>query len=111
MPGPQNNRSQSDLKLGDGIGRHRAVGKGCLEKGATTMYHTIEFVAEVNADLEISPKQPLERMRIEKGDSRRVQIKPYIMEADKGPVEVADLFFEDGTTIRHVPFASFCFVD
>ena len=75
------------------------------------MYHTIEFVAEVNADMEISPKRPLERMRIEKGASRRLQIKPYIMDADKGPVEVADLFFEDGTTIRHVPFASFCFVD
>ena len=75
------------------------------------MYHTIEFVVEVNADLEISPKQPLEHMRIEKGASRRVQIKPYVVRAGKGLVEVADLVFEDGTTIRRVPFASFCFVD
>ncbi len=75
------------------------------------MYLTIEFVAEVNADMEISPKQPLERLRIEKGARRRVEIKPHVMKADDGFVEVADLFFEDGTTIRQVPFASFRFVD
>jgi len=73
------------------------------------MYHTIEFVAEVNADIEISPKLPLERLRIEKGARRRVQIKPYVLEAGKGPVEVADLFFEDGTAIRQVPFEFFRF--
>jgi hypothetical protein len=49
-------------------------------------------------------------MRIEKGARRRPQIKPYVMEAVKGPVEVADLFFEDGTTIRQVPFEFFRFV-
>ena len=74
------------------------------------MYHTIEFVKDVNVVLESSPKQSL-HMRIQKGARRRVQLKPYIMEADKGPVEVADLFFEDGTAIRHVPFAFLCFVD
>jgi hypothetical protein len=75
------------------------------------MYHTIEFVAEVNADMEISPKQPMERVRIEKGARRLVQIKPYIMEGNKGPLEVADLFFEDGSATRQVPFAFFRFVD
>ena len=66
------------------------------------MYHAIEFVAEVTADMEISPKQPLERVRIEKGARRRVQIKPYVMETGKGPVEVADLFFEDGSDAEFV---------
>ena len=75
------------------------------------MYHSIEFAAEINADMEISPKHPLERVRIEKGARRRAQIKPHIVETDEGPVEAADLFFEDGTTIRKVPFASFQFVD
>jgi hypothetical protein len=28
-----------------------------------------------------------------------------------GPVEVADLFFQDGSTIRGVSFACFSFVD
>jgi hypothetical protein len=50
-------------------------------------------------------------VRIEKGACRRAQIKPHIVETDEGPVEVADLFFEDGTTIRRVPFAFFQFVD
>jgi len=75
------------------------------------MYHSIEFAAEINADMEISPKHPLERVRIKQGARRRAQIKPHIVETDEGPVEVADLFFEDGTTIRKVPFAFFQFVD
>jgi hypothetical protein len=73
------------------------------------MYHTIEFVAEVNVGIEISPKLPLEHLRIEKGARRRVQIKPYVVDAGKGLVEVADLFFEDGTTLRQVPFEFFRF--
>jgi hypothetical protein len=75
------------------------------------MYHTIEFVAEVTADVVISPKQPLERVRMEKGARRCVQIKPYIVEAEKGPVEVADLFLEDRSAICQVPFEFFRFVD
>jgi hypothetical protein len=75
------------------------------------MYHNIEFISEVNGDREISPKQPLERVRLEKGARRRVQIKPYVMETGNGPMEVADLFFEDGSATRQVPFEFFRFVD
>jgi len=75
------------------------------------MYHTIEFASELVVDLEVSPKQPLERMRIHTGTRVRAQIKPYVIETDDGPVEVADLFFETGTTTRAVPFALFVFVD
>jgi hypothetical protein len=75
------------------------------------MFHTIKFTGDLTVDLEISPKQPLERVRIRKGDRLRVQIKPYVVETEDGPVEVADLFFGDGTTTRMVPFNSFLFVD
>ncbi len=75
------------------------------------MYHTIEFGVEFLADLEVSPKKPLERLRIRKGDRLPAQIKPYVVETAEGPVEVADLFFEDGTATRGVPFACFCFVE
>jgi hypothetical protein len=34
-----------------------------------------------------------------------------VVEAAGGPVEVADLFFEDGTATRNVPFAWFTFVE
>jgi hypothetical protein len=36
-------------------------------------------------------------------------LKPYVVEDGKKLVEVADLFFEDGTATRRVPFAWFCF--
>jgi hypothetical protein len=75
------------------------------------MYHTIEFAVEFTADLEISPKHPLERMLLRRGTRLKAQIKPYVVESEDGPVEVADLFFEDGAATRTVPFANFSFVE
>jgi hypothetical protein len=75
------------------------------------MYHTIEFADELMVDLEISPKHWLERLLIRSGTRLQAQVKPYVVETEDGPVEVADLFFEDGTTTRMVPFESFSFVD
>jgi hypothetical protein len=75
------------------------------------MYHSIEFVAEFTLDLEISPKHPLERLLIQKGTRLRAQVKPHVAETATGPVEVADLFFEDGTVTRRVRFAWFSFVE
>jgi len=75
------------------------------------MYHTIEFDEPLTLDLEISAKQPLERVSVKKGTRLRAQIKPHVMETEDGPVEVADLFFDDGTTTRRVRFSSFCFVE
>ena len=74
------------------------------------MYHTIEFTEEFSGDLEVSRKQKLERILLRIGTRVRAQLKPYIAETQDGPVEVADLFFEDGTATRRVPFASFSFV-
>ena len=75
------------------------------------MYHTIEFAIEFMVDLEVAPNQPLERMLIRRGTRARTQLKPYVLEAEDGPVEVADLFLEDGTSIRGVRFEWFSFVD
>ena len=75
------------------------------------MYHTIAFAVDFIANLEVSRKQPLERVRLRKGDRLRAQVKPYVAETAEGPVEVADLFFEDGTATRAVPFACFAFVN
>jgi hypothetical protein len=41
----------------------------------------------------------------------RAQIKPHVVETEDGLVEVADLFFEDGTTTSQVPFQYFRFVE
>jgi hypothetical protein len=75
------------------------------------MYHLIEFATDWLADLEISRQRRLERLLIRKGTRLRAQIKPHVLEAGGGPVEVADLFFEDGTATSGVPFACFAFVD
>jgi hypothetical protein len=75
------------------------------------MYHTIEFAEEFVVDLEISRKQPLERVLIHNGTHVQAQIKPYVIETSDGLVEVADLFFEDGTATRRVPFAFFSFIE
>jgi len=80
-------------------------------KGSTTLYHTIEFGADMWVDLERSPRQPLERARLGRGTKARAQIRPHVIETPDGPTEVADLFFDDGTAARDVPFSLFTFAD
>ena len=75
------------------------------------MFHTIEFAVDFTVDMEVSRKKPLERVCMQKGTRRRAQLRPYITETTKGPIEVADLFFEDGFAIRMVPYAWFSFLD
>jgi hypothetical protein len=75
------------------------------------MYHLIEFNTAFTADLEVSPKQRLERLRVRKGTRANVSLPPYVVETAGGPVEVADLYFEDGTVTRRVRFEHFRFVE
>jgi hypothetical protein len=75
------------------------------------VYHTIQFAVEFEATLEVSRKLLRERVLIRKGDRVEAQLRPHVLETEGGPVEVADLFFIDGTATRDVPFASFAFVD
>ena len=75
------------------------------------MYHVIEFVTSWWADLEREPSQPVQRVLLGRGSRRRAESRPRIVEGVTGPVEVADLYFEDGSIARGVPFASLRFVD
>jgi hypothetical protein len=50
-------------------------------------------------------------MVIRPGTRVQAQIKPYVVETEDGPVEVADLFFADGTAARGVLFEAFSLVD
>ena len=61
------------------------------------MYHTVQFNAEFVLDLEMSPRQPLERILIRKGTRLPAQVRSYVVETAEGPVEVSDMFFEDGS--------------
>jgi len=75
------------------------------------VYHVIEFFTDFVADLEVSRQKRLERVLIRKGSRLRAQLKPYVVETVHGPVEVADLHFEDGTCTRTVPFACLAFAE
>jgi hypothetical protein len=75
------------------------------------MFHTIEFTVQTFVDLEISRNDRLELIIIQKGSRCQAQVKPYVVETQDGPVEVADLFFDDGTSISRLPFRCFAFVD
>jgi hypothetical protein len=75
------------------------------------MRHLIEFCSAFTADLEVSPKHRLERLRVPQGMRAYVSLRPHVVEAAGGPVEVADLYFDDGTVARDVSFERFRFVD
>jgi hypothetical protein len=75
------------------------------------MYHTIEFAAEFLAPPELPPPQRRQRALIRKGDRLKAQVRPYVVETRRGPAEVADLFFEDGSAASRVPYRFFSFVD
>jgi hypothetical protein len=80
-------------------------------KGGYAMCHLIEFCSAFTTDREVSPKQRLERLRVQKGMRAYASLHPYVMETGEGPVEVADLYFEDGTVTRRVRFEQLRFVE
>ena len=52
------------------------------------MSHLIEFTAAFTADLEVSPRQRLERLRVQHGARAYVGLRSYVQESAGGPVEV-----------------------
>jgi hypothetical protein len=75
------------------------------------MYHAIEFTGDAWVDVARSPDHPLERMLLRRGLKGRAQLRPHVLETCDGPIEAADLFFDNGATARAVPFASLAFTE
>ena len=75
------------------------------------MYHNIEFRLDGSVELEVPGATRLQQLVLQNGTRVRAQVKPYVVEGKRGPIEVADLFLEDGSTARAVRFASFRFLD
>jgi len=75
------------------------------------MLHTIEFRWVVLADVDRADYAFPQKVVIKEGTRLQAEIKPYVAESDDGPVEVADLTFEDGSIARAVRFAAFRFLD
>lgn len=99
------------LISGDEVAMFTSACLRCPQMWLANMYHTIEFASEFITNLEICPNYRVDGLVIRKGDILRAHIKPYVAEAADGPVEVADLFIDDGTATFQVPFACFRFVD
>jgi hypothetical protein len=75
------------------------------------MVHSIEFRLDGLVELEIPGTTRLQQLVLHNGTRVRAQVKPYVVESKRGPVEIADLFLEDGSAARAVRFASFRFLD
>jgi len=75
------------------------------------MFHEIEFRWVVLAEVERPGQALLEKVVIQEGTRLHANLRPYLAESPDGPIEVADLFFEDGSTARAVRFAAFRFLD
>jgi hypothetical protein len=75
------------------------------------MYHSIEFQLKAVAAVESAENGRMEQVVIAAGTRLQARVKPYVVESDLGPVEVADLFLEDGSVARGVRFAAFSFLD
>jgi hypothetical protein len=75
------------------------------------MYHKIEFLMPFTADVEISPKDRMERLRIRKGTQVRAELQARVVETAAGLVEAADFYFEDGTVSRLIPYERFRFME
>jgi hypothetical protein len=75
------------------------------------MYHTVEFTLDLELTLARSPRDRLERVPFRRGTRVLAQVRPHVLESAGGPVEVADLFFVDGTSAHGVPFACFRLLD
>jgi hypothetical protein len=75
------------------------------------MYHRIEFSTAFTVDLVVSARQQCERVRVQQGMRAFAAVHPYVVETAGGPVEAADLFFEDGSVARGVRYGQFRFLD
>ena len=75
------------------------------------MFHRIEFRLRGVAELETPGRSNLEQLVIKQGTRLNAEIRPYVVETKRGPVEVADLVLEDGSIARAVRYATFSFVD
>jgi hypothetical protein len=75
------------------------------------MYHTIAFADDLLLHAGRCPRHGRERLLIPRGTPLRARLRPYVVETAGGPVEVADLHFEDGRVTHMARFADFAFVE
>ena len=75
------------------------------------MYHLIEFKANFTDEQGLTVRERVERLLALKSKRAHVHLRPHVVETAQGPVEVADLYFQDGTVSHQVRFDQFRFID
>jgi hypothetical protein len=75
------------------------------------MIHRIEFRWLVLAEIDGPEYGLIQSVVIKQGTRLSAKIKPYVAESPDGPIEVSDLYLEDGSVVRAVRFAAFQFLD
>lgn len=75
------------------------------------MYHTVEIAIDLQVALARPSGELLERVCLPAGTRLEAEVRPYVVETARQPVEVADLLLADGRTVLGVPFACFSFID
>jgi len=75
------------------------------------MIHPIEFRWLVIAEIDGPEYGLMQSVVINEGTRLSAKINPYVAESPGGPIEMADLYLEDGSVIRAVRFAAFQFLD
>ena len=64
------------------------------------MVHVIEFRWVILAQVDRPDYSDQQQVVIKKGTRLHTHIKPYVIESPDGPVEVADLYLDDGSVAR-----------
>jgi hypothetical protein len=75
------------------------------------VYHPIEFTTGCIIRVQPPGRDVLAPVFILPGTRVRAEIWPAVVETAGGPVEVAELTFEDGCRAPLLPYACFAFVD
>jgi hypothetical protein len=75
------------------------------------VYHRIEFNTGCIVRLQPPGRAVLAPVVILPGTRVRAEVRHSVVEMAGGPVEVADLLFEDGSRAYRLPCSSFSFVD
>jgi hypothetical protein len=75
------------------------------------MFHHIEFCLATIAEVQRPEDALMQRLVIREGERLVVQCKPHVEESADGPVEVADLYLEEGSILKAVRYAAFRFLD
>jgi hypothetical protein len=75
------------------------------------VYHTLTFSDDLRIHSPDGTGHGQQRRLIPKGTPLQARTRPYVVEGEDGPVEVADLFLPDGTALHMLPFECFSFVE